>query len=167
MPFTIHLFDRGPNFSEHQHREQIDVFVAALVASAGDELRVVNDPEAARFVIVPDESALEASKPYWDRVVLLNVGRANASKRAEGCSLVAAIERQQYFLWRTSSDGHGGGGIIGKKVIATRAGLQYDAAYNTERYALLFNDDAPSLPAVLAQYLIAHDAGVSEKTAPS
>lgn len=143
--------------------EAVDEFVAQLSAMCNIEIPILEGtldivPQGG-VILVFDSASLRAHPDVAKRAVLINADRAFVLKNLEEYSLVAAVEKQRYFRWRTNPSAETGEGVFGQKRLAEK--IQATATpgpFTTERYVLLRTDQSSNLVALLARYLVAYAA---------
>ncbi|MFC0601541.1 hypothetical protein [Streptomyces palmae] len=151
--------------------EQIDAFADAMSQISQQPIRVIYADEMHgqqnSNLMICEESVAQLISFNWSLdlseimpyVFLLNVERgAKTARRVESLNAAGAIESIRYRIWRADPDNDPGGGVFGKKDIATRIGATWTTPglWVTDRYCLFEHDMHRSLPALLAAYLDAY-----------
>lgn len=142
--------------------DAVDEFSAALGKAAGVSVDVIEgslaDAPPDGFIIAFSAEGLAEHPTLGPRVVLVNADRASVLEQLEQHSLVAAVEKHRYFLWRRQRAQERGRGLFGRKDVAARIGATFDQSpFVSARYAYLASEGATNLPELMAQYLSAYE----------
>jgi hypothetical protein len=151
--------------------EDIDAFTAEMQEHGGVPVKfseVSELPESLDGVLliaeenaVPDIAARlgmppEAVLPF---VFLVNIDlRPSSARHVDELGAAGGLESRWYFVWRTERVDAPGGGVLGRKEVATRLGATWrrSVLWETDRYCFMAHDEHETTPALLAAYLGAY-----------
>jgi hypothetical protein len=161
--------DQGLPLSRREY-EHIDAFANAVQAFLGRPVRISEVDSMTSIeesLIICEEEAIAPMSEklsLFERQILPCVFLLNVSLRPRSIELVerlgaaGAIERMRYAVWRDEREDDPTGGVIGRKDVATSMGARWQPSTisETPRYAFLEHDEHPTLPDLLASYLLSY-----------
>jgi len=161
--------DEGRPVSRREY-EDIDAFATSIQAYLGLPVRIseVNSlSQADGSLIVCEEESIGlitetlsiTERQLMPFVFLLNVSlRPRSIELVERLGAAGAIERMRYVVWRDEREDDPTGGVIGRKDVARSMGARWmpSTISETPSYAFLEHDDHPTLPDLLASYLLSY-----------
>jgi len=158
--------DQGRPVTKREY-EDIDAFAGVIEDWLGVPVRVL-DVESLlsvdRTLLICEESAVDtiaehlsaAAQDVVPLAFFLNIPlRPHSTERVDRLGAAGAIERMRYAVWRDERADDPGGGIFGRKDVATSMGAHWKPSVlsETPRYAFFEHEGHPTLPDLLAEYL--------------
>ncbi len=137
--------------------DAVDELASALGRATACSVRVIEGdetpPDGYIVVFSPDDIPSEIADAR--RCILINADRSAMADDAERNELVAEIETQRYFRWRSRREQETGDGVFGKKTVVLAMGGE-GTKPDSANYTSCRLDGAADLVVVLAAYLKAH-----------
>ncbi len=126
-------------------------------------------PRTDRALLICEEDAVApisaslsiADTELYPRLFFLNVElRPKSTRRVADLGGAGAIERMRYNVWRWEREYDPGGGVFGRKDVARKLGAHWQPSVlsETERYCFFEHGEHPTLPDLLAAYLLEYSA---------